>query len=155
MNQKGNWYIKLRTTKRCDMIKKKARRSPPPSNCNKDRFGTPIKFVNISIRYKYYYKLCWKFYKSWKNPVHHDVNEFRRTSRPWTVENHYKIEIRGEGGGGLEIQKMMNREYNRHEIKGLKFKEISKNWTICSYMYFGIFRYSRTKCQSSCYLQEM
>lgn len=66
MNHKGNWYIKLRTTKRCDMIKKKARRSPPLSNCIRTALG-------------------------------------------------------------LEIQKMMNREYNRHEIKGLKFEEISEN----------------------------
>lgn len=95
MNQKGNWYIKLRTTKRCDMIKKKRRVDVHPHLIvvYKDRFGTPIKFVNISFRYKYYYKLCWKFYKSWKNPVHHDVNEFRCTSRPWTVENHYKVKI--------------------------------------------------------------
>lgn len=152
MNQKGNWYIKLRTTKRCDMIKKKkARRSPPPSNCIRTALGPQ-------------YSL-WTFHLVINTIISCVENSIRAkrilfitmlTSRPWTVENHYKIEIRGVGGGGgLEIQKMMNREYNRHEIKGLKFEEISKNWTICFYMYFGIFRYSRTKCQSSCYLQEM
>lgn len=109
----------------------------------KDRFGTPIKFVNISFGYKHYYKYCWKFYKSWKKPVHHDINEFRCTSRPWTVENHYKIEIRGGGGGVLKFKRWWIANTIAMKLKDLNLKRLVKieqyvSTCISVYMYFGI-----------------